>query len=212
MINRKTVDRSAIIMSGGQSKRFGRNKGLVELLGKPLIRYVVDRIFPIVDEIIIVVAFEEQERELSNLFSTPIRIVIDDYSFRSPLVGALTGFKSAHGVYSLLLPCDTPLISRRVITHLFQLASGLDAVIPKWPNNDIEPLQALYKTKTAYESSMNAVKEGKMRMSDMIMRLNEIYYVSTEFLRNLDPELNTFINVNTPQDLKKVEKVLNQER
>jgi len=195
-------------MSGGLSKRFGRSKGLVELLGKPLISYIVDRIGLIVDEIIVVVAYEEQKRELSRLFSSPVRVVIDEYALGSPLVGALTGFKYALGEYSLLLPCDTPLISSKVVSLLFQLAFGLDAVIPKWPNNYVEPLQAVYKTKAAYEASLEAVKEEKLRMKDMFMRLNKVLYVSTTILRNLDPKLHTFLNVNTPEDLKRIEEIL----
>ena len=208
MRNRKTLNRSAIIISGGLSKRFGRDKGSVELLGKPLISYVVDRIGLIVDEIVVVVASEEQKRELSKLFSSPVRAVIDEYALKSPIVGALTGFKYALGEYSLLLPCDTPLISRNVVLLLLQLAFGLDAVIPKWPNNYIEPLQAVYKTKAAYESSLEALKEEKLRMRDIIMRLNKVLYVSTTILRNLDPKLHTFLNVNTPEDLKRIEEIL----
>lgn len=213
MRNRKTLKRSAIIMSGGLSKRFGRNKSLIELHGKPLINYLIDKVDLIVDEIIVVVASEHQKRELSKLFSSHvkgkhIKIVIDEYALRSPIIGALTGFKYALGEYSLLLPCDTPLISRKVVLLLLQLASGLDAVIPKWPNNYIEPLQAVYNTKAAYEASLEVVKEKKMRMRDIIKRLNNFLYVSTTILRNLDPKLHTFLNVNTPEELKRIEEIL----
>lgn len=199
---------SAVILSGGLSKRFGANKGLIKLLGKPLIGYVVDKVASIVDEIIVVVASEEQRRELSGLFTPPITITIDEYALRSPIIGALTGFKRALGEYSLLLPCDTPLISREVASLLLQLAKGFDAVIPKWPNNYIEPLQAVYRTEVAYDSALETVKEEKMRMRDMITRLNEVIYVSTTILSNLDPKLNTFLNVNAPEDLKSVEEIL----
>lgn len=208
MMKIKTLNRSAIIISGGLSKRFGKNKSLFEILGKPLITYVIHEINQIVDEVIVVVASEEQKKALTNLVSSSVRIIIDEYTLRSPMVGALTGFKYALGEYSLLLPCDTPLISRKVISLLFQIAHGLEAVIPKWPNNYIEPLQAVYKTKVAYKSALEAIKSKKMRMKNMIIQMKNILYISTTIIQNLDPTFNTFLNINTPEDLKRIEKKL----
>jgi len=208
MIEIKTVNRSAIILCGGLSKRFRKNKSLSELQGKPLISYVIHKVDHIVDEVLVVVASEEQKKALTNLLSSSVRIIIDEYALSSPIVGALTGFKYARGEYSVLLPCDTPLISRKVISLLFKLAYGLEAVIPKWPNNYIEPLQAVYQTKVAYVSSLKAVKRKQMRMKNMIMRMKKILYISTTIIHNLDPTFNTFLNINTPEDLKRIEKTL----
>ncbi len=44
------MNRSAIIIAGGLSKRFGQEKGLVPLANKPLIKYVVEAVNQIVDE------------------------------------------------------------------------------------------------------------------------------------------------------------------
>lgn len=202
----KTLKRSAIILSGGLSKRFGKNKSSFEVLGKPLISHVIQEINHIVDELIVVVASEKQKKDLTTLLSSSVRIIIDEYALGSPVVGALTGFKYALGEYSVLLPCDTLLISRNVISLLFQLAYGLEAVIPKWPNNYIEPLQAVYKTKAAYKASLEAVKNKETSLKDIIKRMNDILYISTTIIRCLDPPLDTFYNINTPEDLKRLEK------
>jgi len=44
------LKRSAVILAGGSSRRFGQNKGLLELAGMPLIFHVVDKALPVVDE------------------------------------------------------------------------------------------------------------------------------------------------------------------
>jgi molybdopterin-guanine dinucleotide biosynthesis protein A len=208
MMTRQKVNRSAIILCGGQSKRFGQNKSLSELLGKPLISYVIHEVNDIVDEVLVVVASEEQKKALIKFLSSSIKIVIDEYSIRSPLIGALTGLKAAHGEYSILLPCDSPLLSRKVMSLLFTLVHGLEAVIPKWPNNYIEPLQAVYHTKAAFTASVAVVKKKKMRMKNMIMRLNKLLYLSSTLIQTLDPTFNTFLNINTPEDLKRIEQTL----
>jgi molybdopterin-guanine dinucleotide biosynthesis protein A len=145
---------------------------------------------------------------LENILHNPIRIVIDEYSIRSPLVGALTGFKYALGKYSILLPNDTPLISTKVVSLLLQLVVGLEAVIPIWPNNYIEPLQAIYETETVYEAALQAFEEKKYRLKNMIMNLTKLMYVSTTILKIFNGTLNTFLNVNTLQDIKEVENQL----
>jgi len=51
-----------------------------------------------------------------------------------------------------------------------------------------------------------------MDMRSMIGNLKRVRYVSTIVLREIDPELRTFFNVNTPADLKMAELILEKER
>jgi molybdopterin-guanine dinucleotide biosynthesis protein A len=139
--------------------------------------------------------------EYSNVLVADVQFVVDVCEARSPLIGALTGFGSAHGKYSLLLPFDTPFISDQVVSLLFELCQGKTAVIPRWPNGYIEPLNAVYHTKLALEAAENAVTEGKMKVRALIEKLQGVRYISTIAIQQLDPELLTFFNVNTPADL-----------
>jgi len=199
------LDKSAIILAGGFSSRFGQDKGLLQLANKPLIRHVLDAINNIVDEKILVASSSVQAENYANVVDSNIHILIDVDDAQSPLVGALTGFKQAHGKYAVLLPCDTPLVSRDVVSLLFELCINRYAVIPRWPNGYIEPLQAVYCTKPAYEAAKNALSEGKLNLQSLVDRLHGVRYVSTLVLQQLDPELRTFFNINTPLDLKKAE-------
>jgi molybdopterin-guanine dinucleotide biosynthesis protein A len=205
------LDRSAIILAGGFSSRFGQDKGLLNLAGKPLIKHVLNVVDKVVDEKIVVVSSKDQAENYMRMLGSSISILLDKTSMdktQSPLIGALAGFKEAHGRYSLLLPCDTPLVSSEVISLLFELCMNRNAVIPRWPNCYIEPLQAVYCTKPAYEAARSALGEGKLNMQSMVDRMRGIRYVSTIVLQQLDPELNTFFNVNTPLDLRKAENML----
>jgi len=207
----KLLERSAIILAGGFSSRFGQDKGLLLLAGKPLIKHVFNAVDKIVDEKIVVVSSKDQAENYMKVSDSSINIFIDKTSMnktQSPLIGALTGFKEAHGKYALLLPCDTPLVSRDVISLLFELCINRNAVIPRWPNCYIEPLQAVYFTKPACEAAKSALDEGKLNMQSMVDKLHSVRYVSTLVLQQLDPELNTFFNVNTPLDLRKAENML----
>ncbi len=202
------LQKSAVILAGGFSRRFGRDKGLVVLAGKPLILHVIDRVSKVADEVLVVVSSEEQKNKFEAILEEKANLVIDKDDSQSPLVGAITGFECANAEYSLLLPCDTPLVSTRIVQFLLDICTDRSAAIPRWPGGYIEPLQAVYRTESALTAAKTALKQGKMNMRSMIDNLRGVRYVSMMVLEQLEPELLTFFNVNTPQDLKKAESIL----
>jgi molybdopterin-guanine dinucleotide biosynthesis protein A len=202
-VEKKPLDRSAIVLAGGFSSRFGQDKGVLELADKPLIKHVVDAVSSVVDETIIVANSQERVTQYTKVMTAGVQFVVDVCESRSPLIGALTGFGSAHGKYSLLLPFDTPFVSKEVVSLLFELCRNKSAAIPRWPNEYIEPLHAVYQTEPALEAAKTAVAEGKLNVRAMIEKLRGVRYVSTLVIQQLDPELRTFFNINTPADLKK---------
>ncbi len=202
------MEKSAIILAGGFSKRFGRDKGLVELAGKPLILHVFDRISHVVNETTVVVSSSEQRENFEHLLSRRASVLVEESEPHSPLVGALTGFKNVQSECSLLIPCDTPFISSEIASLLLDLCTNRNAVIPRWPNGYIEPLQAAYRTKPASVAAEIALKQNKLDLRSMIASLKGIRYVSTLVLKGMDPKLLTFFNINTPEDLKRAESLI----
>ncbi len=199
------MDKSVIILAGGFSSRFGQDKGLLQLANKPLIKHILAAVSTLVDEKVVVASSKVQAENYAKVLDSDVNVLVDAGDAQSPLVGALTGFKETHGTYALLLSCDTPFVSRDVVSLLFELCINRYAVIPRWPNGYIEPLQAVYCAKPTYEAAENALSEGKLNMQSMVDRMRGVRYVSTLVLQQLDPELKTFFNVNMPLDLKKAE-------
>lgn len=197
------VEKSAIILAGGNSKRFGQDKGLTDLAGKKLILHVFQRVQKIVDEVIIVVHSELQKDKYSKVIPKRALIVTDLHSSTAPLIGTLTGFKYSNGQYSVLLSCDTPFISCKVIKLLFDSSYGYDAVIPRWSNGYVEPLQAVYKTASSLRAAEASLKIGEMSMRSMIHRLERVRYIPTSVIKDVDPNLTTFFNINSVEDLKR---------
>jgi molybdopterin-guanine dinucleotide biosynthesis protein A len=199
---------SAVILAGGFSRRLGQDKGLINLAGKPLILHVVDRVSKVVNETVVIVGSRVQKKKFESLSGNKANVVADKHEAQSPLVGALTGFESAKGEYSLLLPCDTPFISSQIAQFLLDTCVNKRAAIPRWPSGYIEPLQAAYQTKLALTAAKEALEQGKLDLRSMIARLRRVRYISTVVLRQMDPKLLTFFNINTLGDLKRAESLL----
>ena len=206
------MNKSAIVLAGGSSIRFGQDKGVLSLGNKPLIQHTIDAVRPLVDEVIVVTRSQERIAQYAKLLPYDVRFAVDVYGQNSPLVGALTGFGVAGGKYALLVGFDMPFISVDVASLLFDLCADKTAVIPRWPNGQIEPLHSVYQTKIALAASKSAVSEGTLDMHNMIENLLGVRYVSTLVLQQLDPDYRTFFSVNSPVDLKKAAAMLKPRR
>ena len=197
------MDRSAIILGGGSSSRFGEDKGTVELNGKPLLAHVVDAVKGVAEEVIVVTSSKERADTYAKLVSPKVKFAVDVCESKGALVGALTGFEAAQGKYSLLLPFDNPFVSKDVVTLLFECSIGKAAAIPRWTNNQIEPLHAVYQTAQALQAAKETLAQDELDMKVMIAKLHGVRYISTLVIEQIDPDLRTFFNINTPLDLKK---------
>lgn len=201
-----------IVLAGGLSKRFGQDKCLKELAGKPLVVHVLNRVQGLANERVVVVGSEAQQKVLAGLPDLRARVVVDKYGDHSPLIGALTGFESVRAEYALLLPCDAAFVSSEIVGLLWDLCVGRSAVVPRWPDGKIEPLQAAYNVRLAADAARLAWTEGKRDMLGIIGHLRGIRYVSTLVLQQYDERLMTFFNINTVEDWKRAESMLKKPR
>ncbi len=203
------LEKSVIILANGVSKFSSGDKGLLELDNKPLINHVFDVVKGFADEVI-VVTNSERAKIYQKILLSKAKLVIDECKSKGSLMYALAGFKSAQGKYSLLLPDNVPLVSKEIISFLFDCCVGKTAVIPRWSSDEIEPLQAVYQTKLALETACEAVEAGETELDAMVSRLRGVRYISSLVFEEIDPEMHTFFRVNTPLDLKKAALILAQ--
>ncbi len=158
-------------------------------------------------KVLIVVSSEEQ-KERVNGWTGDTRVVIDpEDAPRCALTGALTAFEYTETTHTQLLPVDTPLAKVEMLRMISGLAEGHGAVVPIWPNEYREPLHSVYLAEHAYAEGLQAMRNGKMRMQNMIERLHNVLGISTLVLQQFDEELLTFRNINTREDLKTLERI-----
>jgi molybdopterin-guanine dinucleotide biosynthesis protein A len=206
------LDRSVIILAGDSSVGFEEDKGLLKLDNKPLLNRVVSSVKGIVEEVIVVTSSQERVDLYSKIVPPTVRFVINDYESKGPLAGALAGFEAAQGKYSLLLTFDAPFVSKEVITLLFDLSTAKSAVIPRSPDCEMEPLQAVYNTAQALEATKSALASNEFDLQDMISKLRGVRYISTMVIEQLDPDLKTFFTIYTPLDMRKAVVMLKPRR
>ncbi len=195
--------KTAIVLAGGQGSRLNyREKALLQLHGKPILLRILERLSTSVDDFIIVARDKDQLNtlQLNILPADRTTFVYDEIRGFGPIAGIYTGLKASRAPYSVVLACDMPYINANVVDLLFSKASGYDAAIPYPP----EPLHAVYKRDVTIEAARKAINEGKGAIMYVIDQLNA-NFVSKKEIQTLDPNLCTFLNINSVQDIKRLD-------
>ena len=200
--------RTAIILAGGDSTRMKRDKGLLDIASEPMVCRVVDGVSGVVDEVLVVVGSVEQHREYSAVLGDRVEILIDVYGDGSPLVGAITGLQRARGEYALITACDMPFVSPDVVRWIFAGAEGHDGATFEWPNGWIEPFFAIYRVEPSLRIARELFEEKNMRLRMVLRRLPGVKHIPMDSLRERDPELLTFFDVDTEEAIVEAEKKL----
>ena len=110
---------TAIVLAGGRSSRFGRDKLAEPIDGRPLLEHAIDAVRPFAAEILVVAAPDG-----APSLPAGTRLVHDPTPFEGPLAGLLTGLREATGPLVLVIGGDTPTLVAAVIDAMI---AGLDA-------------------------------------------------------------------------------------
>ena len=189
--------RTGIILAGGDSKRIGTDKGLLDLNGRPLIGYVIESLRPIVDEIIVVVGSEERIPNYRNAVEDDVQIFPDMYEDGSPLIGLITGLTHAQGTYAVVAACDMPFINSDLLDLLFLLSFDLNGTLLIKPNGWVEPLPAVYKVDIGRERADQMRMRGDLRLRKVLETLPDVARIQVERLKVIDPKLRSFFDLDT---------------
>ena len=197
--------RSALILAGGRGRRLGyKEKALIPLKGRTILEHNLDLLEGLVDEVIISMRDDEQKSILGE-YTGNQPIVVDRYTDVGPLAGILEGLNATEGEYVFITACDMPFLNSEVVEMLFDRARDHDAAVPVWENEILEPLHAIYRTKPMAIETEKAIKSGDKIALAPIFKLKDVVFVDMGEVRALDPELRTFININTIEDMAQIQ-------
>jgi len=194
--------RSAVILVGGEARRAnGQEKYFFVYEGRTFIERLIDSLSPVVDEIILVARDPEQCKRFHTLNGTrAVRCINDLRTGIGPIGGLHAGAMAATGDYLFVSACDMPCVESSVVRYLFDSIGSYDASIPSWNYDMIEPLHAVYRRSVLLEYLKN---HESYSLRPMIRSINT-RYVPVDELRQFDPNLRTFTNINKLEDLETI--------
>jgi molybdopterin-guanine dinucleotide biosynthesis protein A len=194
------MDIGAIILAGGQSRRMGQTKALLRLHpdGPRLIELVCAAVQPLADEIVV------STNTPADFAWLGLPLVADAVPGAGPLAGLAAGLAALHSEWGLLVACDMPFLVTDVLRYLCdQRRDDLAAVVPLNPAGRPEPLCALYH-RACLPVLRQHLAAGDYAMQAWLAQVPTRFIPAADLLP-LDPDLRTFRNLNTPEDLAEVE-------
>lgn len=144
----------------------GQDKGLVDYKGKPLVDWVIERLLPQVDELLI-----SANRNLDEYSNRGYRVVTDSLpDFQGPLAGMLAGLQLARHEWMLSVPCDVPHLPRNLVMHLAEHAAGREAVFARDAERDHPAILLL--NKACLPKLMDYLEKGERSVKGLLGALN----------------------------------------
>jgi molybdopterin-guanine dinucleotide biosynthesis protein A len=199
---------AAFILAGGVSSRMGREKGLLEFGGEPLIVRTARMIEPLVTEVT-VVGPPERYAPLG------LRAIADQNlgeregtaAVRTPLVGITTALNATKMPWNLILACDLPYLTAEWLDWLLSRAANSSAqiVMPRTANG-LEPLAAVYRRECA-APIVAALEHGVRKVTDAMADFR-MELLSEDDWNKIDPEGRVLKNMNAPGDYEEAKKWL----
>jgi molybdopterin-guanine dinucleotide biosynthesis protein A len=122
----------------------------------------------------------------------------DERQYQGPAPALHHGLQVATNQIVFACSCDLPLLRGEVAKALCDRIGAFDASIPK-VGAKLQPLCAAYRRDAALEALAKMSAAHQSRMTQIIDYLSA-QIVEEPKLREIDPELTSFINVNTPAD------------
>lgn len=183
---------TGLILAGGQGRRMGGvDKGLQMLRGKPMVAWVLERLAPQVDEVII------NANQNGAAYARFERRVVPDRigGYAGPLAGLQAGLEAAAHPLVVTVPCDSPFLPHDLVARLREAMqrSGADLAVAK-TGAQPHPVFSLVRV---------LVLPGLAEFLEDGGRKIDAWYAALKVVEvPFDDEADAFSNINTREELK----------
>lgn len=191
---------AAYILAGGFSSRMGREKGLLEFGGVPLITRTVQLVEALASDVTVIgPPGRYAALGLRAIPDQPIAAFEDGQHLQTPLIGIHTALDATTAHRNLILACDLPYLTYGWLDWLLARAVRSEAqiVVPR-TSRGIEPLAAVYNKECASGFS-SALQRGVRKVTEAMAQFQIEFLPESEWARH-DPDKRVLKNMNTPAD------------
>ena len=205
---------SAVILAGGRSSRFGRDKLAEPVDGRPLLGHTIDAVRPFAAQIVVVrapaaavpgrAARDASDAEAEADLSLPpdVSLVHDSVAYEGPLVGLVVGLRAARETLVVVVGGDMPTLVASVIEALLTELDDpeIDAAILQHEGR-ARPLPMVIRRAAGLAAAERLVGGGERRLRALGEAL-ATRVIAEPAWRLLDPDGRTIRDVDTPADLR----------
>jgi molybdenum cofactor guanylyltransferase len=190
---------SGIILAGGRSRRMGKDKAWLPLPGQEgttFIEHLASILTALCSETFLVARDEAHAANYTALAG--VRVLSDKIPAYGPLMGLYSGLSATRTPHALVVAVDMPFVQPALLSFLLNQAASRSLLVPV-VNHTPQVLLAVYP-RAVLPLIENRLQEGRRDLRSLL-EVAPVRYIDEAQLRQVDPELRSFINVNTPAEL-----------
>ena len=176
----------------------GRNKAFLPVGGRPVIERVVQCVASLSDDVTIITNSPDQYRHLKR------PMVRDVYPGKGALGGIYTAVHAARYAHCLVVACDMPFLNPDLLRYLMDLAPGFDVVIPRVQEFP-ETMHAVYG-KGCLPPIERRLLADQLKIIGFFDEVR-VRYVERDEVARFDPTFRSFLNMNTPADWERMQRL-----
>ena len=186
---------AGIILCGGHSSRMGQAKAWLPIGGETMLGRVVRIVGEVVSPVVVVAAPGQELPPLPDA----VVVLRDEAPDLGPMQGIVTGLRYLGGRAdaAYVSSCDVPLLRADFIRRMIGRLGKGDIAAPLIEDR-VHPLAAVYRIGVLSELE-RLLAEGNRRMTAVMTRVC-VKLLMPEELADVDPELESLRNVNTPEE------------
>jgi molybdopterin-guanine dinucleotide biosynthesis protein A len=181
----------AIILAGGENRRFQSHKALAEIKGRRIIEVSAELLTKHFTAVYISTNTPE------FFFYLGLPLVGDIVEQRGPISGIYSSFISTGAPELFFMACDMPFIKPEVIELIKLKFHGQDAVLPVHKGLP-QPLLGIYSRRIVPQLAKR-IQQNMKAMWDLLQGITAQFIPEQEMLR-VDPEGRSFVNINTLEE------------
>jgi len=187
---------SCVLLAGGKSSRLGRDKQKEIVGGMRVVDREISVLAQLSDDIVMVGDTLFRQAELGIVGG--IRCVTDIYPGYGSLGGLFSGLSHCKYDWAVVVAGDMPFLNQRLFEDLSsKISDDIDAVVPKFEGR-MQTTHALY-SKNCLPHIGDSIRNGNLRMNSYFDSIG----LQIVELDNVMPKIiNSFLNINTEDDLK----------
>lgn len=188
-----------VILCGGKSSRMGTAKAWLPF-GEEVMLQRMTRILGTVVHPVVVVGAPDQE--IPQL-DPDVILCRDEFPEKGPLAGIYTGLNSlaeCNVDVAFVTACDCPFLRAELVRFLSQQLSAPNDIVMLRDGQFSHVLAAIYRTRAA-ATALQLMEQGRQRPIELTDH-HATNWIDIELARKADPDLESFINMNSPEDYK----------
>lgn len=194
-------DVQGFILVGGLSRRMGRDKAQLVFGGKSLLERIAGALGAAACSVTLVGGHPG--------FSGPsLPNVSDVHQAWGALGGIHAALVAANTEWIIVVACDLPFVTRELFQRLKSfLEEAVDAVVPIQPDGRPQPICALYRRDKCLAEAGTLIDSGEHTPRALLANVRTRYIQVSE-LSDLPGAENFFLNLNTPEDLARAQRLV----